>query len=147
MITIREVNESDYDTIHNALKKAFKVAKRKKELFKKYDYCDGPRLVDAIVIDKFVDSVIVNETYLICYTVNEVWYSDHKILAESLVLRINKTEHNFDCVINALEQIAKDNGCVGICCGTAFSSNDVALANKYREHGFSTSGYELYKGV
>lgn len=147
MVTFRYVQDSDWDTIHEALKRAFRVAKRKKELVNRYDYCDGPRMVDAIVKDKFVDAVIVNETYLICYTVNEVWYSGDKLLSENLVLRLNKTKHGFDKVVEALEIIAKVNGCVGICCGTAFYYNNKELADKYCEHGFEVSGFELYKGI
>lgn len=147
MIHLRYVTDQDYDTIHDALKRSFKLAKRKKKLVSKYDYCDGPRMVDAIVKDKLVESVIVNETYLICYTVNDVWYSDDKILSECLVMRLHKTEHTFECVVEALEILAKVNGCVGICAGTAFSSNDNELASKYKSLGFENSGFELYKGV
>lgn len=147
MVTIRYVRDDDWDTIHEALKRAFKVARRKKDLVDRYDYCDGPRMVDAIVKDKLVDAIIVNETYLVCYTVNEVWYSGDKLLAENLVLKINKLKQDFSCVVEALEIIAKVNGCVGICSGTAFSSNNKVVADKYIANGFKLSGYELYKGI
>lgn len=142
---MREIEEKDREHIFNALERSWKVAKRKKTWVDQYKYEDGEYIVDCIYNN--IDSVIVDETYLVCYQINDVWYSKKRVLNECLVMKIHKNKSDFGYVVQALEQIAKDHQCDGILVGTAFSANDTLLARKYEGYGFRVEEMNLYKGV
>ena len=84
--------------------------------------------------------------YLVLWAVCVPWWSDQKLLQESMVLRVGPPEADgMDRVIQFLEAKAQELCCAGLGTGTALSLNDRALTRLYERHGFVVESTNLYK--
>lgn len=93
------------------------------------------------------NSWIVDETFLVVYSVVTPWYSPLEIsdLREELVLRL-QPGLDFSCVPVFLAQRHDVEGVSLTAVGTALASSDDALASKYEQHGFRREAILLTKG-
>lgn len=145
--TLRPVERKDDLPILQALLAAKRAAAGSKSWLKDYDIPDGANILEAIIDGREVQSVIVDEAYLFCYRVGQPWFgTPGKNLEECLVLRIYQNKSSFGRLIEAMEQIARECGCIGIHVQTDLASGD-AVQRKYQQSGFRVEGVKLFKGV
>lgn len=103
--------------------------------------CDDPLYTVELIVQGIVDSVVIDEAYLLVYSVAKPWYSKNQwLLSEDLVLRIGKGS-SFRAVTETLDFLAEDNECVAIITGGALARNTRAITRLYQQ-----SGYALEKG-
>lgn len=93
-------------------------------------------IVASLTEDTGIEAVIVNEDYLLLYSVVKPYYSKDNILQEQLVLRIRNTGATFINVVDTLRLLCKVNSCRGILVGTALAFRQRALARLYENAGF-----------
>lgn len=94
----------------------------------------------ARVIAGDVDSVVLDDTYLVCYTIGSPWYSDKVILMEQLVLKIG-SGGKFSDVCDLFDDMQDYYGADEILVSGGLSSRPDLLAQKYEENGFTKLGY------
>lgn len=93
-----------------------------------------------------VQSLIVNNAYLVAYEIGAAWWNPSKlVLAEKLVLDLGNHDEDFDLVPQFLDYAAAQHKVKLIAVGTAFAHSDRALSRKYMAHGYQTVGHELMK--
>lgn len=102
-----------------------------------------------IFLDKFdsFQSLIINETYLVIYDVGELWWSDKKVLAENMILRIYNGQAKFSDIMKTLDVLAEINNCGYIDVGTALNKDMDRLNQKFIEHGYEPVQYNLIKKI
>lgn len=90
---------------------------------------------------------IVDETFLVAYSIVTPWYAPRKSfeLREELVLRLCPSNKPFSVVPEFLAQRAEAEGVVLTAVGTALARSDDALATKYEQHGFRREATLLIK--
>ena len=126
---VRKLRPNDRSSICCKLTKATDKARDK-------EVCVGLSIeyaVDRIMGDP--NSVILDESYLVCYSVVEPWYKDYGVVVERLVLKLDNTS-SFDVVCEFLEDVAREHGCNAIVSGGALAVKTKALKHLYEKHGF-----------
>lgn len=94
--------------------------------------------VERIVTGE-VSAVILDEAYLLVYSVGSPWYSQETAVAELMVLRIAKGGE-FSVVTDFLKDVADENNCRMIYAGGALAVSSRAISRLYQRHGFSVEG-------
>lgn len=103
--------------------------------------CDDPQYTVDMIVQNMVDSVVIDESYLLVFSVVKPWYSMNRVLlSEDLVLRIGKGS-TFRAVASTLEHLAELNNCDAIITGGALSRSSRAIIRLYQRFG-----YELEDG-
>lgn len=98
--------------------------------------CDDPQYTVEMVVQNMVDAVVIDESYLLVFSIVKPWYSKNRlVLSEDLVLRIGKGS-SFSAVAFALEQIAETNECDAIITGGALARSSRAITRLYQRFGF-----------
>jgi hypothetical protein len=98
--------------------------------------CDDRNYTVQMIVQNIVDAVVVNESYLLVFSVVKPWYSKNStILCEDLVLRIGKGG-SFGDVIAAMEYLAGLNECNAIITGGALARSSRAITRLYQRFGF-----------
>ena len=96
----------------------------------------------SVIVDGTVSSVVIDEAYLLVYSIGQPWYSlGHTVFQEDLVLRIGSGS-TYGRVIQTMEALAVKNQCSTLVAGGALSRSSRAITRLYRMHGF-----ELEDGV
>lgn len=104
--------------------------------------CDDMEYTVSVIVDGDVSSVVIDEAYLLVYSVGQPWYSlGHTVFQEDLVLRIGSGS-NFGRVVETMEGLAAEHNCSTLLAGGALSRSSRAITRLYRMHGF-----ELEDGV
>lgn len=149
MVTVknRKIEPKDDAFITEAFVKAYHKADNIKSWMKNFDEKDLSDFLYIIFNEQDVYCYIVNETYLIVYTIAEPWYSKEKYLEECLVLRVYQTEEKFNCVTEFLNQEAIKHGCIGIYVATDMSTNNNVVSKLYQRCGFTEDSVKLYKNT
>ena len=89
-----------------------------------------------MIVQNIVDAVVINESYLLVFSVVKPWYSKNRsILCEDLVLRIGSGS-SFRDVVAALEHLADLNECNAIITGGALARSSRAITRLYQRFGF-----------
>lgn len=146
-LNLRPLAETDRPAVRQALIEAYEKAKGGKAWIAQYSLDEADDITD-LVFDFFnVDSCIVNDTYLLCYSVGSKWFSKHKYFTEELILRLNKNKIPFSFVVEGMTAIAKVNDCCGIYVGTALSRNDQVYVSKLKKYGFEQDTVSLFKPI
>lgn len=109
-----------------------------------YSRLDAHRVMTHIITSE--NAWLVDESYLVVFSVVTPWYAPLEILdiREELVLKL-KPEADFSCVPAFLEQRRETEGASLVAVGTSLAKSDSALAAKYEQHGFRTEAYLLIK--
>ena len=144
MVAIREVNDSDRQALEATLLLAY--SKTNKPVVR--DTWSGfiPAVVDEIVLQRECTSVVVNETYVLCYYAGETWWTHLPIFVEYSVMRIYpEGPGKFSDVTEAMEILARKHGCKHIQVGTMFAPKDGPLVRKYERQGFEQQCVTLVK--
>lgn len=144
MINIREITVADYPVIDELVRQ--KLWERSK---KKWTVIVDPLKVAAVVKNQNpnIHSVVVEETYILVFSMAHPWFSDQFFVEEKLVIKAFDGPGNFSDVTKALEHIARVSGAYGILTGTAMAPNDKALVRMYEKAGFEKSQVGLFKAV
>jgi hypothetical protein len=144
MIHIRELTEADYPVIDELVRK--RLWERSK---KKWSATIDPSKVAAVMKNQNpnIHSVVVEETYILVFSMAHPWFSDKFFVEEKLVIKAFNGLGNFDDVTKALEHIARVSGAYGILTGTAMAPNDDALVRMYLKAGFEQSQVGLFKAI
>lgn len=124
---------------------AWNQAKQHKSWLSQYTLDDLGFIVDAIYDPANMTAVIVEETFLLGFTVSTPWYSKHPFLFEEFMLRLNGNRVRFKAVVEAMEALAYVNQCAGIASGTSFSNHDEALSSRMQALGFERDAVRLFK--
>lgn len=105
---------------------------------------DEQRVLTHIITSE--NSWIVEDSYLVVFSVVTPWYSPTEIcdIREELVLKLS-AEGDFSCVPAFLEQRREAEGASLTAVGTSLASSDSALATKYEQHGFRREATLLIK--
>lgn len=144
MVSIREVTEDDRKAIEDTLVKAWH--KTGKPIVRDTWPGFAPAVATEVIIQRECKSVIVNDTYLLCYYAGETWWTHLKIFVEYSVMRIYEDGRGkFSDVCEAMEILAKQEGCRHIQVGTMFATNDAPLVRKYERCGFEQQCVTLVK--
>lgn len=145
-MNIRLPNDRDKDAIRVALSAALyrslapTGSKHKNSTVS--HLCDDMEYTLQVIVEGNVSSVVIDEAYLLVYSVGQPWYSlGHTVFQEDLVLRLAPGSQ-FGRVIQTMESLATDNGCSTLIAGGALSRSSRAITRLYRMHGF-----ELEDGV
>lgn len=98
--------------------------------------CDDPQYTVEMVVQNMVDAVVIDESYLLVFSVVKPWYSKNRlVLSEDLVLRIGKGS-SFRAVVATLEHLAETNDCDAIVTGGALARSSRAITRLYQRFGF-----------
>ena len=98
--------------------------------------CDDREYTVQMIVQNIVDAVVINESYLLVFSVVKPWYSKNRsILCEDLVLRIGSGS-SFRDVVAALEHLADLNECNAIITGGALARSSRAITRLYQRFGF-----------
>lgn len=99
-------------------------------------FCDDREYTVQVIVQNMVDAVVINESYLLVFSVVKPWYSKNKtVLCEDLVLRIGKGS-SFSDVIATMEDLAEVNECDAIITGGALARSSRAITRLYQRFGF-----------
>lgn len=90
---------------------------------------------------------IINETYLVIFSVEQPWFLDGLCLTEQFVGRLYPNKESFACVTDFLEAEALARGCNTIIAGSIFSYSGTGIAKLYERQGFRTEGVQLIKVI
>ena len=141
-IRYRLATEEDRPAIENALVYAYEVARSTKDWVSSYSLEDKSTIASHILES---DAIVIEDSYLFVYDIVDVWHSPRRALNELLCLRIYKTKATFEVVIQAMEEIARDNNCFLITVATALHHTNDELASRYKSFGFKPEEVRLYK--
>lgn len=83
-----------------------------------------------------IESLIVDEAYLVCYSLGMPWFTTELILKEEMILRIGDGS-NFSAVTDLLDDLAAISGANTIIVGGAFARAPVALIRMYSRAGYA----------
>jgi hypothetical protein len=93
------------------------------------------RFATEMIVAGAVDAVILDEAFLVTYTVGSPWYSDRVFLREEMVLRIGAGS-SFQAVCDLLDDLADEANANDILVGTALAEHPRALVRMYRARGY-----------
>lgn len=131
---VRIPDSRDYHAIYDAIERQ-RISVREAPVS---ILCDTESAVDRIVSGK-VDAYVLDEAYLICYSVGMPWYSKDLVLEELMVLRIG-TGSKFSAITDLLDDIAELNDVSYIYVGGSFTSAPKALTRLYSSAGYKPEG-------
>jgi hypothetical protein len=95
---------------------------------------EATHAVDMIV-DGIVDSVIIDDAYLLVYEVATPWHSNKQVVHELMVLRL-RAGSNFNAVCDTLDDIAEGSQAAAILVGGALTRSPEALVRLYKARGY-----------
>ncbi len=104
---------------------------RGKQVTHKLDHAEVVRRI----VEHDVPSVILDEAFLLVYSVGTPWYSDNLYLEEQLVLRIGEGS-SFDVVTDMLDDLADIVNAEAIIVASALAFSNRALSRLYTRRGF-----------
>lgn len=110
-----------------------------------FKHVDVNRVLTRILSGDLL-AAIVDDSYLVVFTIGAPWYTDELVLEELGILTLGRGG-DFAVVTRFLEDAAKANGCVMVAVGTALSRENEALARKYKRQGYLTEAYQLIKPI
>lgn len=144
MINIREITKADYPVIDELVRQRLWERANKK-----WTTAIDPSKVASVMKNQNpnIHSVVVEETYILVFSMAHPWFSDKFFVEEKLVIKAFDGPGNFSDVTKALEHIARVSGAYGILTGTAMAPNDVALTRMYEKAGFEQSQVGLFKAI
>lgn len=142
MINVRFVDEQDYSAIDDYI--ADEVWKRTHKAWAKLI---KPKYIDRVLKggNPNIHAVIVEETYLVLFSVIRPWFTDQTLLDEKLIFRLYDGVGEFSDVISVLETLAQHENAAGIMVGTGLAPSDKAMSRMYQRVGFESSSSNLYK--
>jgi hypothetical protein len=97
--------------------------------------CDTKTAVKNIMCGE-VESLIVDEAYLVCYSLGMPWFTKEIVLKEEMVLRIGAGS-GFSAVTDLLDDLADLSGATTIIVGGAFARAPEALIRLYNRAGYA----------
>lgn len=136
---LRIPNEGDREPIRAALATALyrSLANSSNEESTVSYLTTNQEFVVEKILRGLVDSLVIDESYLLVYAVVQPWYSlDRIILSEEMVLRI-RDGSSFDAVVSTMKLLAENNDCDAIVTGGALARYPRALTRLYQRHGFT----------
>lgn len=141
----RLVNEEDYSLIFKAVNSATEelVEAGTKPLANTMD----PEVAVDFLIYSNTHSYILDETFLVAYTIGEPWFSKDKFLGELMVIRVAGLTGSLKDVKSFLQSEAERHSCKWIAVGTLLSPREEALSALYTRSGYSKSLIQLVKEV
>ena len=90
-----------------------------------------------------VNVAVLAGGYCLLYSVSEQWWIRGKSLVEQFLVAITD-EHCFAKAVDAIDGLAKDEGCARVIIGTA-ASNDKVYSRLLRRYGYQQQAIELVK--
>lgn len=130
---VRLPNESDRGTVDQSLRRAIHLSL---EATVSYLCTDIDYVVDSIVTNELT-SVVLDEAYLLVYTVGSPWYSKELVVSEDMVLRIGKGS-SFSVVTDYLDDLAEKYDAKIQITGGALARHHRAITRMYERAGYST---------
>ena len=91
------------------------------------------------ILKQEVDSVILDDTYLLVYSVGSPWYSRETVVSEDMVLRLSPGSH-FSVVTDFLDDLANEHDASVILTGGALSRSSRAITRLYERAGYTLEG-------
>lgn len=142
MTNIREVTEADFPAIDVLIHQ--RIWERAN---KKWTQFIDPAKVEDVLKNRHptIHSVVVEETYLLVFSIVHMWFSNTFFVEEKLVIKPFKGTGKFSDVTKALEHIAKVSEASGILSGTLMAPHDKALARMYNRAGYDNINIGLLK--
>jgi hypothetical protein len=128
---LRKPNAFDASRICCQLKKAIASA-ADREVVRNLD---TKELVYRITTGQ-TSALILDEAYLLVYTVGSPWYADRIMVAEQLLLRIGEGS-SFSSIVDLLDDLAQEHNADCILLGGALAKNPRALARMYKRYGYA----------
>lgn len=112
-------------------------------------FLNATQAVNFVFDTPGVKTFVVDETYLVAYTVVGPWSLDLglQVVQELLIARIYDGGGTFDGVMDFLESEAKLFQCIGVVVGSALTRDDRAFAKVLSAHGFTPLSWEHFKPV
>lgn len=99
--------------------------------------CNDKAYAVETIVQGEVDALIIDEAYLLVYTVCSPWYSKSRnILNECLVLRIGEGS-TFSAVTQVLEDLGDEYDVDAIVTGGALARNSKAIVRLYERAGYT----------
>lgn len=142
-INIRPIEQKDRDYILKKMLKCYYKTKKPIIRDTKVEYSEI--LVDEMIKQYECKSVIINETYLLCYLCHDTWWTHFKLFTEYSVMKIYNGPGTFKDVVDAIEHLARINNCKHIQVGTMFAPRDSSLCKIYENFGFEQQCVTLVK--
>ncbi len=127
--------ESDRERIAAALQAAVYLSL---EATVSYLCTDQEYVVDQIIRGE-VDSVVIDDAYLLVYTVGSPWYTQELVVLEDMVLRIGSGS-TFSVVTDYLDGLAEEFNCKVQLVGGALARKPRALSRLYQRSGYVIEG-------
>lgn len=141
---IRQTDQRDYPAIEKAMAGKFWNQVNKQWL----------RLVDPVKAEKVlknqtnIDSLIIDETFLLLVSVGKPWYADSEILQELLTLKLYPLGSGSALNIpKALEEIGRSVGVKGLAAGFVMAAKPEPLTKLYCRNGFEEQSCSVYKAL
>ena len=94
-----------------------------------------------------IDCVIVEDTYLVLFSVIRPWFTNKILIDEKLIFRLLDGPGKFTDVIEALEYIAQIIGASAVMVGTALAPKDEVLVRMFQRAGFESNHTGLFKEI
>ena len=82
-----------------------------------------------------IEALVLDEAYLVAYSVGSPWYSERVFLQENIILRIGEGS-SFSAVCDLLDDLAEQHAANDILVGGALAKHPEALSRKYMRHGY-----------
>jgi hypothetical protein len=144
MIQIRTINDTDKEAID-----AYVNARVWERAEKKWVTTIDSELIRTACKNENPDihSVIIEETYLLLFSIVKLWFSSEQFLEEKLLIKLLDGPGKFSDVTKAFDQMAQNLRIDHIVVGTAMAPNDKALVRMYMRNGFEQSATGLYKQI
>lgn len=133
---VRHPRESDREPLYGSLSAA---VYRSLEASVSYLCTDLEYVVDRIIKGEELLAVILDDSYLLVYSIGSPWYSKSTVLVEDMVLRLAPGSH-FSVVTDYLEDLAEQNDCDMILVGGALARSSRAITRLYQRQGFTVEG-------
>lgn len=127
---IRKTNILDYDLICCQLNKAHDAIPDKE-----VGRGSNAHETTTRIVNQEVDSIILDEAYLLVYNVGEPWYANKTYVQELLVLKLRDGK-SFSVIPDMLDDLMYLHQADAIIVGGALTPRAAALSRLYRRHGF-----------
>lgn len=143
-MNIRPLAEEDYPFIDQYIKQR-PWERANKQWIKLID----PVLIEATLKNKNpnIHCVIVEDTYLVLFSVIRPWFTNKALIDEKLIFRLLNGPGKFSDAVAALEYIAKTTDAAGVMVGTALAPNDKVMVRMFQRAGFELSQSGLFKDI
>lgn len=141
---IRPLTEADYPFIDEYIKQ-----RPWERTSKKWVNLIDPDLIEKTLKNQNpkIDCVIVEDTYLVLFSVIRPWFTNKILIDEKLIFRLLDGPGKFTDVIEALEYIAQVMGASAVMAGTALAPKDEVLVRMFQRAGFESNHTGLFKEI